>query len=94
MQVAFYIIPTARKYKQLTSNQINMNIEKIYKVCERAERASVEIFAFVRSKTPVSFNVWVGTYEFCLHVCRLLCYIMYVTYIMCSFTTNDNDMAL
>ena len=27
---AFYIIPTARKYKQLTSNQLNMNIEKIY----------------------------------------------------------------
>ena len=35
MQFAFYIIPTARKYKQLTSNQLNMNIEKIYKVCER-----------------------------------------------------------
>ena len=28
--------------------------------------------------TPISFNVWVGTYEFCLHVCRLLCYIMYL----------------
>ena len=61
MQVAFNIIPTARKYKQLASNQLHMNIEKIYKVCERAERASVEIFAFVRSKTPMSFNVWVGT---------------------------------
>ena len=28
MHVAFYMIPTARKYKQLTSNQLNMNIEK------------------------------------------------------------------
>ena len=74
MQFAFYIIPTARKYKQLTSNQLNMNIEKIYKV-----HASVEIFTFVRSKSPI---------------CRLLCYIMYVRYIMCSFTTNANDMAL
>ena len=44
MQVAFYIIPTARKYKRLTSNQLNMNIEKTFKVCERAERASLEIF--------------------------------------------------
>ena len=61
MQVAFYIIPTARKYKQLTSNQLNMNIEKIYKVCERVERTSGEIFAFARSKTQISFNVWVGT---------------------------------
>ena len=25
------------------------------------------IFAFIRSDTPISFNVWVGTYEFCLH---------------------------
>ena len=57
MQVAFYIIPIARKYKQLTSNQLNMNIEKIYKVCEQVERARGEIFAFVRSKTPISFNV-------------------------------------
>ena len=40
MQVAFYIIPTARKYKQLTSNQLNMNIEKIFKVCERAWKLS------------------------------------------------------
>ena len=54
MQVAFYIIPSARKYKQLTlSNQLNMNLEETFKVCERAERASVEIFAFVRSKTPI-----------------------------------------
>ena len=49
MQVAFYIIPTI--YKQLTSNTLNMNIEKIYKVCERAKRASLEIFEFLRSKT-------------------------------------------
>ena len=54
----------------------------------------MEIFAFVRSNTPISFNVELVLYEFCLHVCRLLCYIMYVTYIMCSFTTNANDMAL
>ena len=38
MQVAFYIIPNAWKYKRLTSNQLNMNIAKIFKVCERAER--------------------------------------------------------
>ena len=57
MQVAFYIIPTAWKYKRLTSYQLNMNIEKIFKVCERAERASEEIFAFMRSKTHISFNV-------------------------------------
>ena len=43
MQVVFFIIHTARKYKRLTSNQLNMNIEKIFKVCERAERASLEI---------------------------------------------------
>ena len=39
-------------------------------------RASLEIFAFLRSKTPNSFNVWIGmigTYKFRLHVCRLLC---------------------
>ena len=29
MQVAFYSIPIARKCKQLTSNQLNMNIETI-----------------------------------------------------------------
>ena len=29
MQFAFYIIPTAQKYKRLKSNQLNMNIEKI-----------------------------------------------------------------
>ena len=40
MQVAFYIIPTARKYKQLTSNQLNMNMEKMFKVCERAWKFS------------------------------------------------------
>ena len=36
MQVVFFIIHTARKYKRLTSNQLTMNIEKIFKVCERA----------------------------------------------------------
>ena len=72
MQLAFYIIATARKYKRLTSNQLNMNIEKTFKVCERAWKCS-HLYTF---QTPISFNVWVGTYEFCLHVCRLLCYIM------------------
>ena len=95
MQVAFYIIPTARKYKQLTSNQLNMNIEKIYKVCERAERASVEIFAFVRSKTPISFNVWVG-YLRILSACLSVTLLHECTLriIICSFNTNANDMAL
>ena len=58
MQVTFYIIPTARKYKRLTIKQLTKHEHREnLKVCERAERASLEIFAFIRSKTPISFNV-------------------------------------
>ena len=39
--------------KQPTKHEHRENLKSV--------RASVEIFAFVRSKTPISFNVWIGT---------------------------------
>ena len=43
------------------------------------------IFAFIRSDTPISFNVWVGTYEFCLHNMTCLSVTLLQLYIQCSF---------
>ena len=53
-----------------------------------SERASVEIFAFVRSKTPISFNVYelILTNFVCMFVAN---FVTKCTYILCSFTTNQ-----
>ena len=91
MQVAIYIIPTARKYKRLTSNQLNMNIEKTFKVCERAEQASLEIFAYVPKLLFLSMFELVLTNFVCMFVGY---FVTQCTYIMCSFSPNANDMAL
>ena len=45
--------------KFLTKDHYGKNL----RVSEQAERASLEIFAFISTKTPISFNVLVGTYE-------------------------------
>ena len=72
MQVAFYIIPTARKYKRLTSNQLNMNIEKTFNVCgserEESERACTFSHLYVPKLLFLSMFELVLTTFVCMFV--------------------------
>ena len=70
---------TAWKYKRLTDK-----LSTSRKSTNASERAWT-IFAFIRSKTSISFNVWVGTYEFCLHNMTCLSVTLLHLYIQCSF---------